>query len=161
MSWIVSDEIMVWNESLSKYGYVPGGADEEEDSIKMLGYLDNNSVDILRQVVRKSIMRDYSPWNMNEYGISEDGDNINVKNEKVTLEYAAYIECESEGGFVHYEYGQGEQLLFLEDSIENADFFSSKDDILKELSCEELKINKIKYYEKKVTVIEEIYQIED
>lgn len=162
MSWIVNDEINVWNSSFASYGYIPEGREiSEDDSIELIGYLDKSDVDVLRQVVRKSIMRDYSPWNMNEYGISDDGDIMNIKNEEVSLEYAAYVESGSNAGFVHYEYGQGEQLLFLEDSIENADFFNSKESILEELSCEDLKIDKIKYYEKKITVIEEICQIED
>lgn len=68
MSWVVDNDIQVWSEGLSMWGYVPNSYELEGESLKLLGYISREQVNEMREVVRKSIIRDYSPWGYDEYG---------------------------------------------------------------------------------------------
>lgn len=69
MSWCVYKEISVYNKSIiDDFGeeYLP---DEfRERGIVHLGRLNKKQVRELREVVRESIIRDYSQWGYDEYG---------------------------------------------------------------------------------------------
>lgn len=72
MKWSVSDRIKIWNKSVCEYGTVPNNEQiEEDDDLHLLGYLHDSDYKVLKQVVRKSIIRDYSSWNTDEYGNTE------------------------------------------------------------------------------------------
>lgn len=75
---------------------------------------------------------------------------------EIEILYTAYVETEKEKGFINYEYGQGECLLFLVNDIEKADFFDDKETILNELTQDNCNFNKIDFYVKKITKITEL-----
>lgn len=66
MDWIVEDDVKIFNDSLCSLGYVPV---EDEDGIELLGILDKEQSKELKEVVRQSIIRDYTVWGTDEYGI--------------------------------------------------------------------------------------------
>lgn len=65
MYWIVEDEVKIFNDSLCDLGYVP---EEDQDGISQIGLLDLQQGNELREVVRHSIMRDYTAFGTDEYG---------------------------------------------------------------------------------------------
>lgn len=71
-------------------------------------------------------------------------------------QYTAYIESENNNGYIHFDYGQGEQLLFLVKNIEEADFFKSKQTIFNELSYEDIKLKSIEFIKKTTKITEKI-----
>lgn len=68
MSWIVYNDIQVWSESLSMWGYVPNEDELEGETLKLLGYINKEQSSEIRETVRQSIIRDYSYGNYDEYG---------------------------------------------------------------------------------------------
>lgn len=79
MSWVVDNDIQVWSEGLSMWGYVPNSDELEGESSKLLGYISREQVNEIREVVRKSIIRDYSTWGYDEYG---NDPNLEVTNKQ-------------------------------------------------------------------------------
>lgn len=80
-------------------------------------------------------------------------------NKSIINEYTAYVKNENKEGFVHFEYGQGEQLLFLVDDIECADFWETKEGLLNELSYEGIKPEQIEFYLRKTEVVTTISKV--
>ena len=69
MSWCVHDNISIYNKSvIDDNGWEYTYDEFEEKGIELLGYLNKNQAHDLREVVRKSIIRDYSPWGYDEFG---------------------------------------------------------------------------------------------
>lgn len=80
MSWVVDKDIQVWSESLAMWGYVPDSDELEGENLQLLGYIEESLANNLREVVRKSIIRDYSPWGNDEFG---NDPNEEVEEEKL------------------------------------------------------------------------------
>lgn len=73
MSWFVDDNVKVWNNSVSYWGYVPEENElDKDEELKLLGYIDEVSAKELREIIRRTIIRDYSYRNTDEYGKTEE-----------------------------------------------------------------------------------------
>lgn len=72
MNWFVEEDIQVWNEGLDMWRYAPESDELEDDSLQLLGYIDEIGAKEIRDVVRKSIIRDYSYRGTDEYGNDPD-----------------------------------------------------------------------------------------
>lgn len=84
MSWCVHDDIRVYNKSTTDSDGWEYTYDEyEEQGIKLLGYLNKNQAIELRDIVRRSIMRDYSPWGHDEFGNDPNEESYEEINESV------------------------------------------------------------------------------
>ena len=68
MNWYVEDKIRVFSSTLCNLGYVPDEEEVKDEDIDLLGYLDKTQTEELREVVRQSIIRDYSTFGNDEYG---------------------------------------------------------------------------------------------
>ena len=125
--WIVEDDIYVWNNSIFNYGCRPTEEDlKEDDNLKLLGFINKEQTKEIKDIVRKSIIRDYS-WNGHT---DEFGNDINVNTEdrllefrdkvnKLMKEYNVYINVNQE-----YDYDWDENLVGtgnIEISIEDRD----------------------------------------
>lgn len=69
MSWYVHEDIDIYNKSIvDDYGCEYMWDEFKEQGIKHLGKLNKEQTNELREIVRKSIIRDYSPWGHDEFG---------------------------------------------------------------------------------------------
>lgn len=85
MSWVVDKDIQVWSESLSMWGYVPDSDELEGENLQLLGYIEESLANNLREVIRKSIIRDYSPWGHDEFGNDPNDEMYESDNTLYTL----------------------------------------------------------------------------
>lgn len=73
MSWYVHEDIDIYNKSIvDDCGYEYIWDEFEEQGIELLGKLNKEQAIELREVVRQSIMRDYSSYGYDEYGNNPD-----------------------------------------------------------------------------------------
>lgn len=69
MSWFVSDEVAIFSNSISFFGYFPNEEDlDEYDEVQLLGYLDETNSKLVKQLVRESIIENHSWRNCDEFG---------------------------------------------------------------------------------------------
>lgn len=85
MSWVVDKDIQVWSESLAMWGYVPDRDELEGENLQLLGYIEKSLANKLREIVRKSIIRDYSPWGHDEFGNDSNDEMCENDNTLYTL----------------------------------------------------------------------------
>ena len=76
MSWNVEDKATIWEESVVvNYDYIPTEEEANNDGItKLIGYLDEVSVEKVKQLIRKDIIENYS------YNYCDEYDNVGITN---------------------------------------------------------------------------------
>lgn len=86
MSWYVHEDIDIYNKSIvDDYGYEYMWDEFKEQGIKHLGKLNKEQTNELREIVRKSIIRDYSPWGHDEFGNDSNDEMCENDNTLYTL----------------------------------------------------------------------------
>lgn len=86
MSWYVHEDIDIYNKSIvDDYGCEYMWYEFKEQGIKHLGKLNKEQTNELREIVRKSIIRDYSPWGHDEFGNDSNDEMCENDNTLYTL----------------------------------------------------------------------------
>ena len=70
MEWFVKDQTGIWDATLNNLGVVLSVEEMEAENFNLLGYLNKEQSKILKETVRKSFIRDYSPYYKDEYNNS-------------------------------------------------------------------------------------------